>query len=314
MPRPSLSITVKWKNELSKVFIRGEFMFIYLIANHDTGKYYIGQHKGNSLKKYLQTKFSDARHGRGGSSRLFNSMRKHPFPSAWSIHALRSDIQTKEELDETEQEFIKFLRSQNPEYGYNIRQGGGGLTSEDAKRIAKNRLADPRFLPKLSKALKRAWSVHETQVKHSESAKKVWLNSEFRNNFIKKRWNLEARDKASRTNRERFSSLEVRVKQSETVKKKWSDPQLLAEQSKLVKTLWSNPKTRIKMMAGVRKRAATTSLNGKKTMSKPGHLSYMTKKGQCQRWNINRGNPCTCGYHPSSPLMPKLNDSLIQSY
>jgi len=44
-------------------------MFIYLIVNHTTGKYYVGQHKGDNLKKYLQRKFSEARHDRGSSQR-----------------------------------------------------------------------------------------------------------------------------------------------------------------------------------------------------------------------------------------------------
>lgn len=104
-------------------------MFIYLIVNHETGKYYVGQHKGNNLKKYLQQKFSAARYNEGkGGSYLFASMRAHPFPHLWSIHALRSGIQTREELDETERDFIKFLRSQDPEYGYNICRGGEGFT------------------------------------------------------------------------------------------------------------------------------------------------------------------------------------------
>jgi hypothetical protein len=94
-------------------------MFIYLIVNHVTGKYYVGQHKG---------KFWDARHQRNGRSYLYNSMRKYPDPSLWSIHALLSDIETREELDQREKEFIEFLRSRDPEYGYNICKGGEGFT------------------------------------------------------------------------------------------------------------------------------------------------------------------------------------------
>jgi|SRR5208337_2992679 len=101
-------------------------MFIYLIVNHITGKYYVGQHKGNNLKKYLQDKFSRAK-TYAGSSHLFNSMRKHP-KKAWSIHALLSDVQTRPELDAYEKDFISFLRSQDPEYGYNICRGGEGFT------------------------------------------------------------------------------------------------------------------------------------------------------------------------------------------
>jgi len=106
-------------------------MFIYLIVNRATGKYYVGQHKGTNLRKYLQDKFSQAwyelKRGRGGSSHLFNSMRKHP-KEAWSIHALLNDVQTREELDQYERDFISFLRSQDPEYGYNICKGGEGFS------------------------------------------------------------------------------------------------------------------------------------------------------------------------------------------
>lgn len=105
-------------------------MFIYLIVNHVTGKYYVGQHKGTNLKKYLQQKLSQAwyelkRKGHGGGSYLFASMRKH-LPSVWSIHALLSDVKTLEELNQYERDFISFLRSQDPEYGYNIANGGQG--------------------------------------------------------------------------------------------------------------------------------------------------------------------------------------------
>ena len=102
-------------------------MYIYLIVNHITGKYYVGQHKGEDLKRYFQKKFSAARHA-CGSSHLFNSMRKHPLPCDWSIHALLSDIQTRPELDAYERDFIAFLHSQDPEYGYNICRGGEGFT------------------------------------------------------------------------------------------------------------------------------------------------------------------------------------------
>lgn len=139
-------------------------MFIYLIVNHETGKYYVGQHKGNNLKKYLQKKFSDARHNHGGKSRLYNSMRTHPFPHLWSIHALRADIQTREELDETERDFIKFLRSQDPEYGYNICRGGEGRTGP----------LNPENRLKLLKAQRKRWSDPQAHIQQSEKIKMMW--------------------------------------------------------------------------------------------------------------------------------------------
>jgi hypothetical protein len=122
-------------------------MYIYLIVNRATGKYYVGQHKGNNLKKYFQSKFSKARYNKG-SSHLFNSMRKHPLPCDWSIHALLSDIQTREELDQREREFISFLRSQDPQYGYNICRGGEGFTGP-------HRLESKA---KVTEALKQRWA------------------------------------------------------------------------------------------------------------------------------------------------------------
>lgn len=137
-------------------------MFIYLIVNHDTGKYYIGQHKGKNLNKYLQQKFSHAQKGISERSYLFASMRKHPDPKVWSIHALRSDIQTKVELDETEKDFIKFLKAQDPEYGYNICRGGEGFTGPhdpsfriNHSRIMKDMWGQPEFRGKMLEALKK---------------------------------------------------------------------------------------------------------------------------------------------------------------
>ena len=122
-------------------------MFIYLIVNRKTGKYYVGQHKGDNLRKYLQQKFHHAQNGISGHSRLFNSMRKHPTLSAWSIHALRSDIMDRAELDQTEKDFIAFLRSQDPEFGYNICRGGEGFTGPHS----------PDFGVNQSRVMKEVW-------------------------------------------------------------------------------------------------------------------------------------------------------------
>jgi hypothetical protein len=122
-------------------------MFIYLIVNRVTGKYYVGQHRGDNLKKYLRRKFSEARHYRG-SSYLFRSMLKHPLPCDWSIHALLSDVQTKPELDQHERDFIAFLKSTDPEYGYNICRGGEGNNSpmSEKTKARLKEVGNPVFL------------------------------------------------------------------------------------------------------------------------------------------------------------------------
>jgi hypothetical protein len=102
-------------------------MFIYVIVNSATLKIYIGQHKGNSLKQYLQRKLSAAAHLEASGSYLFASMRKHP-KDVWSIHPLVSDLQTREECNHWEKLLIKALNVQNPKVGYNICDGGEGFT------------------------------------------------------------------------------------------------------------------------------------------------------------------------------------------
>jgi hypothetical protein len=100
-------------------------MFVYVIVNSETLKIYVGQHKGTNLRKYLQTKLSDAAHQVHLRSHLFASMRKHQ-KEVWSIHSLISDLQTREECDYWERMLIKALNSQNSEVGYNICRGGEG--------------------------------------------------------------------------------------------------------------------------------------------------------------------------------------------
>ena len=153
-----------------------------------------GQHKGNNLRRYLQQKFNHARTGVSECSLLFRSMRKHLNPNAWSIHALRSDIQTRGELDEAEKDFIKFLRSQDPEYGYNICRGGEGFTGpvsqETRSQMSKTHKliwSDLKYrtetVAKLVKAKKQKWDANpELRLKHgaktSDALKRAWADPE----------------------------------------------------------------------------------------------------------------------------------------
>ena len=164
-------------------------MFIYLIVNHVTGKYYVGQHKGENLKKYLQQKLSQARYelkrkGHSRGSHLFKSMRKHG-REAFTIHALLSDIQTRSELDQHEKDFITFLKSQDSEYGYNICRGGegrtGSLTAESRKKMSLNNC--------------RYWK-GKKRGKHSpETIKKMKLSASNRDNSPYLKYSLEIRQK-----------------------------------------------------------------------------------------------------------------------
>src|SRR5208282_5269596 len=151
-------------------------MFIYLIVNHSTEKYYVGQHKGNNLKQYLQKKFYEADKRLGGQSRLYASMRKHG-RDVFTIHALLSDVQTKPELDQYERDFITFLKSQDPEYGYNICRGGEGFTgphTESARlkvgEASRKRWANLEYKNKVSKVMS---LLHEGSHHTPETCQKI---------------------------------------------------------------------------------------------------------------------------------------------
>ena len=82
-------------------------MFVYVIVNAETLKLYVGQHKGQNLRKYLQDKQSRAKAERGERSHLYASMRRYP-KEVWSIHPLMSDLPTREEVDYWEKIFSIF--------------------------------------------------------------------------------------------------------------------------------------------------------------------------------------------------------------
>lgn len=111
-------------------------MFIYAIVCNESLKLYVGQHKGDDLGKYLSRKFWDANHHTSGTrSHLYAAMRKHP-RETWSIRPLL-EVDTKDQLDFWEKHFIRTLKAQDPNIGYNICDGGEGFTgphSEATKR------------------------------------------------------------------------------------------------------------------------------------------------------------------------------------
>ncbi len=120
-------------------------MYIYLIVNHVTGRYYVGQHKGGNLRQYFQQKCWEAEHELSPRSRLYAAIRENGRDN-FTIHALLSDVQTRLELNQHEREFITFLRAQDPEYGYNIGRGGEGFTGHHTLDARKRMSASHKAL------------------------------------------------------------------------------------------------------------------------------------------------------------------------
>ena len=151
-------------------------MFIYVIVCSETLKLYVGQHKKPDLGKYLSRKFWDANnHTSGTRSYLYHAMRKHPRES-WSIHPLASGIESREELDALEQHFIRVLKTQHPDVGYNLCRGGEGFTGPHTKEWRRETLA----------RVKKYWANPNSRAKRAEKMKQQWLNPEFRQMMIEK--------------------------------------------------------------------------------------------------------------------------------
>ena len=238
-------------------------MFIYVITNSVTGKVYIGQHKGNSLKKYLQTKLSDASKHRGGQSRLYNSMRKHP-REAWSIEPL-IEVATKEELDRWERIYIALFDTRNPEVGYNICKGGEGFTGKHTKEWKENQSirmkevwSDLDYKAKTAGAIKQTVSTPKHRAQRSETASKNWASSEFRL-------------KNAAAIKEATSKPEYRITQAVSQKQVWSNPEyrmnMSAKRASLFKTMWSDTEKRVEM-SRVRSEVATKAWSTPETRAR----------------------------------------------
>ena len=145
-------------------------MFVYVIVCTESLKLYIGQHKGTDLGKYLSKKFYDANRHSGKRSHLYAAMRKYP-RDTWGIHALVSDLKTKEECDELERHYIKVLKTQHPDVGYNICDGGEGFTGAHT----------PETLAKIDEKRAAYWEKPEGHERISRQMTERWEIPEFRN-------------------------------------------------------------------------------------------------------------------------------------
>jgi hypothetical protein len=270
-------------------------MFIYVITNSATGKIYIGQHKRNNLKKYLQTKLSDAAKLRGGQSRLYNSMRKHP-KEVWSIEPLM-EVETKAELDRLETLLIALYDTRNPEVGYNICKGGEGVTGKHTTETCSKMSAamkrvwsDLDYKVKTTASLRRAMSTPEHRVKASEATSKCWTDPEFRS-------------KNQAAIREATSAPEYRIKQAVSQKQVWSNPEYRTDmsvkranlfqvrwadtekrteiskaRSESTTKAWSTPETRARLLRGIREATKKRREMGEVIQQRTSYATYLRIK------------------------------------
>lgn len=149
-------------------------MFIYVIVCSENLKIYVGQHKKERLDRYLQQKYFDATRYSGKRSHLYAAMRAHP-KETWSIHPLVSGVESHDELDELERHFIKVLKSQHPDVGYNICDGGEGFTGPHTAEWRQQTLDRVR----------KYWAQPEAHQQRSEKMKAIWQRNPKRHELAK---------------------------------------------------------------------------------------------------------------------------------
>lgn len=97
-------------------------MLIYKITNRLNGKVYIGKWQGKDARTRWNKHLTTA--STGGGFYLHNALRKYG-PEQFSFEVIAT-AESKIELAELEREFIATHCSNNPEFGYNLTQGGEG--------------------------------------------------------------------------------------------------------------------------------------------------------------------------------------------
>lgn len=125
-------------------------MHIYKITNLVNGKIYIGQHTGDDLDKYLYWNTRDAKNNKNSKPALFSAINKYG-PDSFTIESLVripdfGDLElSRSQLNTLEQFFIRTEDSRNRQIGYNICEGGEGVSSiswtEEMRQAARQRVA-----------------------------------------------------------------------------------------------------------------------------------------------------------------------------
>jgi NUMOD3 motif len=263
-------------------------MFIYVIVCSESLKLYIGQHKGQDLGKYLSRKFYDARRfesqSRGFSSHLYKAMRKYPRDS-WSIWPLVSGIVFQPELDELEKHFIRFLKAQHSDVGYNIRPGGRGVVA---------------VAPDLSSSVRNLWQDPEYREMQRRARESRYASPEFHNLVVsmgekgREAQALTGYAKRTEAIRRKYKTPEMRQKMVEISAIGHSNPDTKSKRVAAIKQAWANPDLR-----------AATSEQMKQEWAKPGIREKRSAALTGKRWSEER--KAAGGHSPSAETRAKIS-------
>ncbi|TFG25140.1 MAG: GIY-YIG nuclease family protein [Promethearchaeota archaeon] len=257
-------ITIYYETQVKKIFGH-----IYLATNVINKKVYIGKvEQPKSIKKRWREHISEGRklkkirkknpNNKLWGTHLNNAIAKYG-PDVWNLKKIDLAY-NKTELNEKERYWIKFYKSNYPEYGYNMTDGGDGgkMRPEIYEKVSekiKIKWQDPIYQENMSKGiskgLKDKWQDTEYQEKLSIARKELWRDPEFQKKMSKKhkkKWQkIDFQKKMSEANKKRWKDQEFKGRWIKTRKKLWQDPQYQKKISKARKEMWKDNKFREKI-------------------------------------------------------------------
>jgi len=145
-------------------------VLIYKISNLINNKLYVGK-TSRTLDKRLEAHFLKAK--RKINTRLYDSMNHHGYNN-FKIEKIEECI--KEQENERERHWIKLYKSNNPEFGYNMTEGGDGgdTTSNHPNNI---KIREKRSKSMIGKNVgKIPWLKGKHGVYSAETIEKIKLN------------------------------------------------------------------------------------------------------------------------------------------
>ena len=217
--------TIKIENKKKKIYGH-----IYLATNILNNKVYVGKVK---LPKTIKKRWKE-HHKKGEKLKqkrlanpnkkiwgtyLNNAIAKYS-PDIWYLTQI--DVAySREELNEKERYWIKKYKSNDPQYGYNMTEGGeGGTPNKESLNkiieIVTEKWKDPEYREKIRKIRNTPEFKEKFSKSMSKATSKMWKNPIFRekvSNSIKKKWeDPEYKEKVSK-------------KISNAIIEKWQDSQ-----------------------------------------------------------------------------------------
>lgn len=173
-------------------------MLIYKLTNTVTNKIYIGQ-TINSWKK-RKNNYNACVNQEDNNQPIINSLRKHGWDN-FAVEILHEDVQSWDELNKLEKEYIEFYNSTNPEKGYNLSDGGAIPVGKRVRESLRKAWTPERRHAQSEKMKVQNELTRETRSKNiSESLKKRYSWYKHTDEFKEKNKKLQEGKKEYRKN------------------------------------------------------------------------------------------------------------------